>query len=421
MVGEESVRASLIPLFLLPVLWNALYDRFSETAVVIGVAVATPAVVGRYFGIQDTGDTVQPLVVWTVVAGLIAFSVQSVRAELTSALRSREDMIKRTAMVDLAAAELYSSLNPDAVVGVGLRAAAHLAVGPEGLRKESYFFTLEQDAVTLMAHYREQSDDTEPERSFQLEDVPVLRRAAEQTAPITFGAGYAATRNDESETAHSLGILGGIAISTRIPEMSEMGLTGVLVVSGGEQGRFTRDNVQQLTSFVTIFELALSRALKHAADATTDPLTGLTNRREFTRRLHTMPRGDAYALLTMQVDGLDVVNKTAGRPAGDELLVAVAARLSRRLRRGDLLARLGGDEFLVALSGLEPATARREAERVAAGLAAALADPVPVAGTEVRVGASIGVGVFPDDAADLDGLLRAADRRMYERKHALRA
>jgi predicted signal transduction protein with EAL and GGDEF domain len=44
-----------------------------------------------------------------------------------------------------------------------------------------------------------------------------------------------------------------------------------------------------------------------------------------------------------------------------------------------------------------------------------------VAGTEVRVGASIGVGVFPDDAADLDGLLRAADRRMYERKHAVRA
>jgi diguanylate cyclase (GGDEF)-like protein len=160
--------------------------------------------------------------------------------------------------------------------------------------------------------------------------------------------------------------------------------------------------------------------------AWTDPLTGLPNRRRLAEQVElavwdARATDGAVALLFCDLDGFKAVNDGLGHAAGDELLVAVAARLSRRLRRGDLLARLGGDEFLVALSGLEPATARREAERVAAGLAAALADPVPVAGTEVRVGASIGVGVFPDDAADLDGLLRAADRRMYERKHAVRA
>jgi diguanylate cyclase (GGDEF)-like protein len=159
--------------------------------------------------------------------------------------------------------------------------------------------------------------------------------------------------------------------------------------------------------------------------AWTDPLTGLPNRRRLAEQVElavwdARATDGALALLFCDLDGFKAVNDQLGHAAGDELLVAVAARLTARLRRGDLLARLGGDEFLVALPGLEPATARAEAEAVAGQLAAAVAEPLLVAGRPVGVGVSIGVSVFPGDGEDLDGLLHAADVRMYERKHALR-
>ncbi len=127
----------------------------------------------------------------------------------------------------------------------------------------------------------------------------------------------------------------------------------------------------------------------------------------------------AVEALTVSFDGFKAVNDELGHAAGDELLISVARRLEQRLRRGDLLARLGGDEFLVALPGLGAATAREEAERVAAQLAEVVGRPVPLAGRAVTVGASIGVGVFPEDGADFRDLLHSADLRMYQRKHAL--
>jgi diguanylate cyclase (GGDEF)-like protein len=86
------------------------------------------------------------------------------------------------------------------------------------------------------------------------------------------------------------------------------------------------------------------------------------------------------------------------------------------VRRTDLLARLGGDEFLVALPGLPVATAAAEAARVAVTLTTALAAPVDVRGEQVRVGASIGCAVTPEDGAGFEELLHTADQRMYAAK-----
>ena len=129
--------------------------------------------------------------------------------------------------------------------------------------------------------------------------------------------------------------------------------------------------------------------------------------------------GDAVALLFLDLDGFKAVNDALGHSAGDELLQVVADRLRGRLRRGDLLARLGGDEFLVGLPSLDPATARAEAEQVAAALQAALLEPVPLGGTTVQVSASIGASVHPEDGAEFGPLLHTADARMYGTKHPL--
>ena len=155
--------------------------------------------------------------------------------------------------------------------------------------------------------------------------------------------------------------------------------------------------------------------------AFTDPLTGLPNRRRLEEQverllLEARLAENAVALLFIDLNGFKTVNDRLGHAAGDELLVAIAERLRGRLRRGDLLARLGGDEFLVVLAGLDRATAAAEAGHVAAGLAAAVREPVELRGELVGVAASVGVSTSAGDGDDFSALLHAADVRMYAAK-----
>ena len=155
--------------------------------------------------------------------------------------------------------------------------------------------------------------------------------------------------------------------------------------------------------------------------AYTDPLTGLPNRRRFEEQVETAiwnarASGGAVALLFLDLDGFKPVNDRLGHAAGDELLQNVAERLRGRLRRSDHLARLGGDEFLVAVGGLDPATAAQEAARVAEDLARAVEEPGVVRQELVTIGASIGLSLYPDDGEEFADLLHEADLNMYALK-----
>ncbi len=160
-----------------------------------------------------------------------------------------------------------------------------------------------------------------------------------------------------------------------------------------------------------------------------DTLTGLPNRawlgEELGRTLARAERqGENVALMFLDLDQFKRINDTLGHSAGDQLLCAVADRLRHRLRRGDALARpsgdsdmalsrLGGDEFCIVLSGLDqPETAARAAARVLE----AFAEPFQLAGSEASVSTSIGIAVYPTDAADAEGLVKAADTAMYHSK-----
>ena len=153
-----------------------------------------------------------------------------------------------------------------------------------------------------------------------------------------------------------------------------------------------------------------------------DALTGLPNRilveQEVDLALARARRADgAAALMFVDLDDFKEVNDRLGHAAGDRLLAGVSARLRSVLRDSDVLARQGGDEFLVLLGDLsdDPGAA---AESVGGKLLNALVEPFVVAGTEVRTGASIGVSLYPDDAADTEALLRHADVAMYRAKAA---
>ena len=120
-------------------------------------------------------------------------------------------------------------------------------------------------------------------------------------------------------------------------------------------------------------------------------------------------------MLVLDLDGFKEVNDEAGHAEGDEVLKAVAARLSASVRENDTAARLGGDEFVVLLA----ASQHGEVEACAAAqrIAAALAAPVEAAGRSWRISASIGIALYPDNGATLHDLLRAADEAMYRIKH----
>ncbi len=151
-----------------------------------------------------------------------------------------------------------------------------------------------------------------------------------------------------------------------------------------------------------------------------DPLTGLANRilveQELDLALARARRTRrAVALMFVDLDDFKEVNDRFGHATGDRLLAAVATRLRTVLRDSDLLARQGGDEFIVLLADLDE-DPRRAAESVGAKLLDALHEPFAVAGAELRTGASIGISVYPHDAADTEALMRHADAAMYETK-----
>jgi diguanylate cyclase (GGDEF)-like protein/PAS domain S-box-containing protein len=154
-----------------------------------------------------------------------------------------------------------------------------------------------------------------------------------------------------------------------------------------------------------------------------DSLTGLPNRALLQEHLDlALARGrrqnEAVGLLYLDLDGFKLVNDSLGHPAGDELLCHVTMRLSERRRGMDLLARQGGDEFLLLLADLDRAEAEAHARRVAEDLLKALAEPFSISGAEFHIGASIGISLYPRDAADAGELLRHADAAMYAAKAA---
>ena len=159
----------------------------------------------------------------------------------------------------------------------------------------------------------------------------------------------------------------------------------------------------------------------------TDALTGLANREAATRRLNTLIHGHrvgairrAIGVLFIDLDGFKRVNDELGHQAGNQALVDVAARLNACVRDGDLVARYAGDEFVIVLPDLpDRITADHVRAKVEASLGEASADSQGK--SSVRFTGSVGLAVYPGDAADAEALVKRADRDMYLRKAAARS
>ena len=154
-----------------------------------------------------------------------------------------------------------------------------------------------------------------------------------------------------------------------------------------------------------------------------DPLTGLPNRMFFREHLDVALRraaraGAGVAVCFVDLDGFKLVNDSFGHSVGDDLLIEVAARLGGVVRDQDVVARHGGDEFLILLADLPRGVAGGRsavdvAVQVATAIRVALQQPIPLSEAEIAVNASVGISVYPDDAADADSLLKHSDIAMY--------
>jgi diguanylate cyclase (GGDEF)-like protein len=205
---------------------------------------------------------------------------------------------------------------------------------------------------------------------------------------------------------------------------------GALDLYNGSAGALPTDSMSAAQTLADVAAAYLLNAQARAdlqlssdrasAAALHDPLTGLPNRALMLERLkHAFGRarrtGSICAVFFVDLDNFKAVNDTYGHRAGDELLIAVAGRLIGTLRPGDTVARMSGDEFVILC---EDMAGEAQTDAIRARVDAALAVPLVVLGTELRVTASIGVAFTDSGDGAPERLIHDADQAMYRMKHS---
>jgi diguanylate cyclase (GGDEF)-like protein len=172
--------------------------------------------------------------------------------------------------------------------------------------------------------------------------------------------------------------------------------------------------VRQLRHGEKLYAELQLREQEIRALASTDPLTGLNNRRHFDERMRAIDSGTWTGnlhMLLIDLDGFKQINDNEGHEAGDQMLRALARRLPAAAGPGSLIARLGGDEFAVVVRG-----SMSEARRAAEAVIAEISKPLINSGKALQVGASIGIATLNAKAPASNKLLRQADVALYQAK-----
>lgn len=145
-----------------------------------------------------------------------------------------------------------------------------------------------------------------------------------------------------------------------------------------------------------------------------DVLTGLPNRANFNRQINAcVTDSKPFALLFIDIDGFKPINDNFGHEVGDQVLVALAQRMTGALAKDDHLSRLGGDEFVVILQNV---VTQLDAEHIALRILEKISKPMTCSGFKCDVTASIGGALYPCHGQSHEAVLSAADNAMYEAK-----
>jgi len=182
-------------------------------------------------------------------------------------------------------------------------------------------------------------------------------------------------------------------------------------------GRSDVETMRTVSAYLAAL-VAWRRLAKMEDLANNDPLTHLPNLRrtqDSLRQIISLAKRGGFkaAVLFIDLDDFKGINDTYGHASGDMVLYTVAERLRASVRESDLLGRLGGDEFVAVLGNI---SYPEDAGLVAGKIIEKLSEPISFHGARCRIGASIGIAIFPDHGTEAPDLLAAADEAMYQVK-----
>jgi diguanylate cyclase (GGDEF)-like protein len=197
-------------------------------------------------------------------------------------------------------------------------------------------------------------------------------------------------------------------------------VVGVLKIASPKTKAFTRRDKRILNIMSELIAASMYNAARSQADelylrATSDPLTGLSNRRLFFDRLHQRTSTGRrqpipFGILTIDMDGLKGINDRYGHRTGDAAIRETALRISRIPRKEDTVARIGGDEFGIFI---DQARSRDDVVRIAGRIMSETNMPFEFENSMVHLSTSVGIAYYPDDGLDVNTLMELADRSMY--------
>lgn len=247
--------------------------------------------------------------------------------------------------------------------------------------------------------------------------LPVSDLDLTEAGAVDADVGAVVTRRLEARVRTEFALTSTIVAPIR----TARGVTGVIVLARRTDEAWPRAARRILQAAALEAAAALDRVESHRVaetNASTDPLTGLPNRRyfdEFSRLLAGRRRSnDGVGILMIDIDHFKRINDRFGHDAGDAVLRAVAGAIARAVREGDVPARFGGEEFVILLRDPSSAVALEVAERVRGAVAALDLRDVGPTGQTV----SVGVAVQVDPGEPIEDLLAAADRALYRAKRA---
>jgi diguanylate cyclase (GGDEF)-like protein len=401
-LAQGGSATGIMIVFLIPLIWAVLYQGRLESAVVVAAVVAGNLCAAAITH-ASTSVMVRRGVLWTLISALIAVSVHVVRDRMANSAAQQAELRRQAVALRAAAERLTAIHDVDGVIATSVALAAELASPPGNELRRATFFRPVDGRITAQSEFDQRNWSM---GSFPIEDDPYL---PEVLTKLVARHGVLREEDAGPELREILRD-SGVKAAGYVPVLYKGRLEGVLSVSS-RSGPLTDNLFEQLKGVGRLTELALSNARaneEREAQATTDELTGLQNRRGFDRLLVDRPGRSGFAILCIDVDDLKSVNDALGHRAGDELLVMVASTLNGLLRRGDVMARVGGDEFAVICFGASSATARKIADRMIQALT-----EMEITGWPIRVSIGVAAGGSCDEAR---AVLERADAVMYEAK-----
>ena len=246
----------------------------------------------------------------------------------------------------------------------------------------------------------------------------LVSMAIEMRHPLPWGGVFDPTRNVAFTRKVRLAGMHSLLVLPLVAQDREV---GAFVIGSAARGGFAKEQRELLEVVANQVAVSLANArlyLEMEEMATIDGLTGLNNRRTFTRTLpEVIARservGTPFSLIITDIDHFKSVNDTYGHPVGDEVLRQVSATLAASLRQTDLPARYGGEEFAIILEGTDLQGARQIADKLRK-LVESLRFDTPQG--RFGVSMSFGIAEFPLDAEAPDHLIERADQALYYAK-----